>query len=111
VRHTQRKREDAVAQHATRAKRVAASLTTEQILLQRYATPLIPIERVRQDFFPEYSRLDHMLEAVASRIIDGFPEIVRLTGSGKGTRFVRLSDFARFLDAAPRPVSLPVSQD
>lgn len=106
------KSDAARVQHAKRRKAVApAPLTTDQILAQRYGTALVPIDRIREDYFPEYNRLDHLLEAIKRRDIDGFPEISRLNNSGKGTKFVRLADFAVYLDTAPRPVSLPVSQD
>lgn len=110
MRSIENRRAAAIAQHAQGASRKAEEpprLTTEQILLSRYGTALIPLERIRQDYFAEYGRMDKFVAAIASSIIDGFPEIVRLTGSGKGTKFVRLGDFARFLDTAPRPVSLP----
>jgi hypothetical protein len=92
VQTTERRR--AAAKAAADTERLNA---TEQMLLHQYGGPMIALERVVADFFPELT-LDTFLRRHAAGEI-ALP-VTRLNASSqKATRFVHLRHLAAFLDA------------
>lgn len=92
---TERRRAQAKA--AADAKAPEQLSATEQMLLHQYGGPMIALERVVADFFPELT-LDTFLRRHAAGEI-ALP-LTRLNASSqKATRFVSLRHLAAFLDA------------
>jgi len=69
----------------------------EQMLLHQYSAPMIPLDRVVSDFFPELT-MDTFLRRHSSGEIS--LKVTRMNASSqKATRFVYLQHLAEFIEA------------
>ncbi|PJE26496.1 pyocin activator PrtN family protein [Pseudooceanicola antarcticus] len=73
-------------------------MNTAWLLAARYeGLPVIPLERVRQDFFPDLSQRVFLARLADAKI--PLP-VVRLASSQKSGRGIPLQDLASYIDAA-----------
>lgn len=97
LRYTQTQREAARAQHGKGTCNHTELSAVEQMLLHQYGGPMIALERVVGDFFPELT-VDTFLRRHAEGEIA--LKITRMNASSqKATRFVYLRHLADFIEA------------